>query len=143
MMGRPVNNCAKVGKDTGNQYELVEQWGRQGFGPPLHLHKREAEGFYVLEGEVTFAVGDQTVKASAGSFVHVPAKIKHAFRVDSPTARFLTCITPAGLAGFFEEAGEPAKTPTLPPAAGEAPDVKRLAALMVKYDQEVLGPPLG
>ncbi len=114
--------------------------GTAGFGPPLHLHKREAEGFYVLEGEGTFAVGDQTVEASVSSFVHIPAKVKHAFRVDSPTARFLTWITPPGLAGFFEEAGELAKTPTLPPAPL---DVKRLAALMVKYDQEVLGPFLG
>jgi hypothetical protein len=95
----------------------------------------------VLEGEITFVVGDQTVKASAGSFAFVPPGVLHAFHVDSPQARFLTVISPAGLEAFFDEVGEPAQAATLPPPLAGPTDVERIAAVAARYGQEILGPP--
>ncbi len=130
-----------VGENTGGQYELVEQRARRGFAAPVHSHEREAEGFYVLEGEVTFVLGDEKLRAPAGSFVFVPARARHAFVVESPEAKFLTIINPAGLESFFDELSEPAERQALPPPLEAPPDVERINAVMAKYGQQLLGPP--
>ncbi len=130
-----------TGENTGGQYELVEQLGARGFAAPVHWHEREAEGFYVVEGEVTFILGDQTIQAPAGSFVFVPPSAKHGFVVESSEARFLTFVTPAGLEAFFEELSEPAKVRILPPPLERPLDVERIEMVMAKYGQKLLGPP--
>lgn len=130
-----------VGEDTGGQYELVEQLGPHGFAAPIHSHVREAEGFYVVEGEVTFILGDQRVEAPAGTFVFVPPNAKHGFVVESPEARFLTFITPAGLEAFFDELSEPAKARTLPPPLEGPLDAQQIETVMTRYDQKMFGPP--
>ena len=56
-----------TGEDTGDQFALMEQVARKGNVPPRHIHHREDETFYVLEGEMTFAVGDETIKATPGT----------------------------------------------------------------------------
>lgn len=128
--------------ETGGEIEVIEQSGRAGMGPPVHSHAREAEAFYVIDGEMTFLVGDETVAASAGSFVFVPRKAKHAFRVDSTTAKFLLVVTPAVIAPFFEELGEPAPAAVLPPPEKGPPDAVRFDEIARKYGQEVYGPPI-
>ncbi len=128
--------------ETAGELEVIEQMGGVGFGPAVHSHAVEAEAFYVLDGEMTFLVGDEIVTASAGSFVFVPRKTKHAFRVDSTTARFLLVVTPAVIAPFFEELGEPASAAVLPPAAKGPPDPARFDEIARKYGQEVHGPPI-
>src|SRR5918997_2881507 len=76
-------------EQTGGRYTPVEVLAPQGFASPLHVHHREGEGFYILEGEMTFYVGDQTIKARPGSFLFGPAEVPHAFKVDSGPARLL------------------------------------------------------
>jgi mannose-6-phosphate isomerase-like protein (cupin superfamily) len=44
-----------------------------GAGPPLHVHDREDESFYVLDGELSVRCGDDAFEAAAGSFVFLPA----------------------------------------------------------------------
>src|SRR5688572_29240535 len=85
-----------VGSDTGGRYELVEQVGPEGYAAPLHTHARETEGFYVVEGELTMTIGEVTFRAAPGAFGYVPSGVAHSFRVESPTAKFLTFITPPG-----------------------------------------------
>jgi quercetin dioxygenase-like cupin family protein len=58
-------------KETGGHYTLVEVLEPEGEAP-LHVHHREDEAFWVLEGEVTFQIGEETIEASAGSFVFGP-----------------------------------------------------------------------
>ena len=60
---------------TAGRVTVIEQVARQGNGPPLHVHHREDEWFYILEGELTFWVGGKIVKAPAGSFVYGPRDI--------------------------------------------------------------------
>jgi mannose-6-phosphate isomerase-like protein (cupin superfamily) len=129
--------------ETGEQYDLVEQLGAQGFMAPLHTHQRESEGFYVLEGEVRFVVGDRSLTVGPGSFAFVPPGVRHAFRVVSPQAKFLTIVAPAGLRAFFEEMGQPAVRRELPPPAEGAPDLRRLEEVAARYGITLLGPPPG
>ncbi len=129
-----------VARDTDGQFGLVEQLGGHGFSAPVHFHDREAEGFYVLEGEVAFVLDDERVQAPAGSFVYVPPKVKHAFVVDSPQARFLTFINPAmPFEAFVEELSVPATSSTLPPQSPM--DLGRVGAAAAKYGQKIVGPP--
>ena len=129
------------GKDTGGAYALtdsvVPSWG----GPPPHVHLREDEAFWVLEGDLEVTVGETTFGAGAGSFVHLPKGVPHAYRnVGSGPARFLTLMVPAGLEGFFEEVGKPGSDASSPPPFGEE-DIERLLEVAPKYGVEILPPP--
>src|SRR5262249_62020325 len=55
-----------VGADTGGAYAVQQQATQPGGGPALHRHSREDEGFFVLEGEYEFRVGEQTLRAPPG-----------------------------------------------------------------------------
>ena len=131
-------------EQTGGRYTLVEILAPDGFASPLHVHHSEDEGFYILEGEMTFYVGDQTIKARPGSFLFGPKDVPHAFRVDSGPARMLFIFSPAGMEGFIRESSEPARSLSIPPQPEEPPDeaeMERLAALAARYGGEILGPP--
>lgn len=125
---------------THGEFGLIEQLLPPGFAPPLHVHHNEDEAFFVLEGEITFHCGDQTMKATSGGYVFFPRHIPHWFLVegDKP-ARLLQLNTPAGFEQFMVEIGEPAQALNLPPA-GE-PDVGKMMTLAPKYNLEILGPP--
>lgn len=128
-------------EQTGGRFALVEQLAPKGMATPLHVHPEDDESFYVLEGELTFYLeGGEPVAASAGSFVHVPAGARHAFRVDSETARFLDLTTPQH-ERFMRAAGEPARKRALPPEG--PPDMEKVAAAAEEYGVEILGPPPG
>jgi quercetin dioxygenase-like cupin family protein len=129
---------------TGGQYALVEILAPDGYGSVLHVHHREDEGFYILEGEMTFYVGEQTIKAHPGSYLFGPRDVPHAFTVESGPARLLFVFSPAGLEGLIREMGEPARSLTVPPQLDEEPDEaerERMAAIGARYGAEILGPP--
>lgn len=129
-----------AGEQTKGAYGLIEQTLPPGFAPPLHVHHSEDEAFYLLEGEATFTCGDQTMKATPGSYIFFPRDIPHWFRIEgTQPARLLQFNFPAGLENFFVEMGEPAQKSTLPPAG--PPDVEKLAATAARYAMEILGPP--
>jgi quercetin dioxygenase-like cupin family protein len=133
-------------EQTGGQYTLVEVLVPE-FPMEeslLHVHHFEDEGFYILEGEMTFYVGEETIKARPGSYLFGPKDIPHAFSVDSGPARLLFILSPAGMEGAIREMGEPAKSLSIPPPQEEEPDEEemgRLMAIATKYVAEMLGPP--
>ena len=86
-----------TGQDTQGQFALQEQVGRKGNVPPPHIHYREDEVFYVQEGEMTFSIGDQTIKATPGTMVFAPRDVVHSFTIDSEQVRILVMNTPAGI----------------------------------------------
>ena len=100
--------------------------------PPPHIHHAHEEGFYILEGELEFLAGTETVRASAGTFVMVPIGAVHTFSnpTDRP-ARFLNTFTPPLYIGYFEEMSKLIQT-------GGALDPQQFAALMARYDTEVV-----
>jgi quercetin dioxygenase-like cupin family protein len=120
---------------------VTENLAARGAGSPLHVHHREDEWFYVMDGELTFWVGGQVIEAPAGSFVYGPREIPHTFTVSSEQAHFLLVTEPAGLEGMLRTLGEPAPSLTIPPAPTEPPDMARIAQTLTEYGIEILGPP--
>jgi quercetin dioxygenase-like cupin family protein len=83
------------GERTGGKLALVDERANRGMSVPLHLHRADMESFYVIEGEITFFLGDQPgVRATAGSFAHIPGGAVHGFRIESDVARYLILTTP-------------------------------------------------
>jgi quercetin dioxygenase-like cupin family protein len=132
----------KAGAETtAGRVAVIEHLAPRGSGSPLHVHHREDEWFYVLEGELTFWVGGQVISAPAGSFVYGPREIPHTFAVSSDTARFLLVTEPAGFEHFMRALAEPATELVIPAPATEPPDVEAMTRLAVEYGIEILGPP--
>ncbi len=103
-------------EETGGRYSMFEATVLPNGGPPPHIHRREDETFYVLEGEITFQVGDERRVAKSGTFVHMPIGILHAFKNEtSQPAKMLISFAPAGLEEMFFEVGKDL-------AEGETPD---------------------
>ena len=131
-----------TGEDTGGRYALWEAVVPPGGGPPPHAHSREEEGFYVLEGEITFTVGDQRLVAGAGTFANLPVGTPHSFTNEGGRpARMLISVAPAGLEQMFFEFGVPlpeGSTTALPPTKEE---IERLLAVAPKYGIEIRLPP--
>ena len=73
-------------------------------GARLHWHEVTHQGFYVLEGKVTFQLGAQIFTAEPGAFVGVPIETLHTFsnQQDKP-ARLLEIIIPGGVENSFKE----------------------------------------
>lgn len=130
-----------AGEQTGGRFALIEQVAPRGVATPLHVQPEDDESFYILEGELTFYLEDgRPIRASAGSFVHLPRGTPHAFRVDSETARFLDLTTQQHEL-FMRAAGDPAREHSLPPAG--PPDMDKVMAAAQEYGVEILGPPPG
>ena len=126
---------------TGGAFGLVESLIAPGFSPPLHVHHREDESFWVLEGEVSMRCGERTFRAGAGSFVFLPRDVPHTFVVEGDTpARMLTLLTPGGGEGVFVDGGRPAEHDGLPPAT--PPDIEALKRVSERYGAEIVGPPM-
>jgi quercetin dioxygenase-like cupin family protein len=128
-------------EDTQGKFALIEVVARRGSVPPPHIHHREEETFYVLEGEMTFSVGDQTIKATPGTVVYLPRDVAHSFVIDSEQLRALILLTPAGFERFFKEFSVPAPAMTLPPQI-EVPysDIQRMLEISPRYGLEYVLP---
>jgi quercetin dioxygenase-like cupin family protein len=128
-------------ESTGGGVAVIEHLAPRGHGSPLHVHTREDEWFYILEGELTFWVDGQVSVASAGSFVYGPKGLPHTFIVSSELARFLLVTEPAGFERFTRALGQPAERREIPPPATEPPDVEGLAKLAARFGLQIVGPP--
>lgn len=139
-----LNNLTTVkatAESTRGAYGLLEQQVPSGFSPPLHVHYREDEAFWVLEGTLTIRCGDRTFAAPAGSYAFLPRGVPHTFVVESDMpARILTLISPGGGEGFFVAAGRPAEYEALP--AMVPLDRDALARVAVQFGMELVGPPM-
>jgi quercetin dioxygenase-like cupin family protein len=127
-------------EDTGGALGLVEASFNAGFGPPLHIHRREDEGIYVLEGEIRLRQGADEFVAGPGSLVWGPRGVPHTFKVESERARALVIVTPGGFERMFEEGGVPASESAEPPT--QAYDPEAAAAISTRFGFEVVGPQL-
>lgn len=118
-----------LGSQTGGAFALMEQKVPPGHGPRKHVHRREEESFYILEGEFGFEVGDQQFVAGPGTFVLGPRDIPHRFwNAGSTEGRFLLIISPPGLEPFFEEFSR---------VLAESPgDLARQVAVAARYGLE-------
>jgi quercetin dioxygenase-like cupin family protein len=122
--------------DTRGVLGAVEVASPSGAAPPLHVHHREDEAFYVLEGEYTVFVGDDMIAGVPGTWVWGPRDVPHGYQVHSPRGRHLSLTMPAGFEAFFEEVEALAAPSTDPRNA-----MSQLAAVASRYGVELLGPP--
>lgn len=128
------------GEDTHGQFALIEVVARRGNVPPPHIHHREDEIFYLLEGEIVVSVGDRTIKGTAGTMVFLPRDVAHSFTIESDQGRMLILLTPAGLEGWFKGFSVPARAMTLPPADEPAyGEVQRMLEAAPRYGIEFVG----
>ena len=129
-----------TGEETQGQFALIEAVGRKGNVPPPHIHHREDEIFYVLEGEITVSVNDRTIKVTPGTMVFLSRDVRHSFTIESEQVRMLQLLTPAGLEGWFKEFSVPAQAMTLPPADESGyHDVQRMLDVASEYGLEFVG----
>lgn len=127
---------------TDGRFAALEFLAPKGFGAPLHIHRDEDEFFLVLAGEVRLQHGDEVIEAVAGSLVYGPRDVAHRFRVDSAEARMLLFFGPAGIEGFFRDAGKPAGSHSIPPPGERFLDPPALMEIGNRYRTECVGPPL-
>lgn len=129
-------------EETGGRFSLVEALGRRGLSdePPPHIQTREEESFYIIEGQMSFFVAGEIIRARAGTLVTLPRGVPHHFTIDSDEVRYLNLCTPAGFEGFFRDLSEPALKMTLPPPSTEPRDIPRLIAVAEKCGVQILPP---
>ncbi len=135
-----------VGADeTGGMLGISLVTQPPGVATPLHLHSRESEAFYVLEGRLSYQAGDDLHELHPGCFIHLPIGVPHAFRIrgDQP-ARLLAISTPGGLMGLYDEVGIPAAARRLPGPDGQSPEVEipKWVDVSARYGMTVIGPPI-
>jgi mannose-6-phosphate isomerase-like protein (cupin superfamily) len=93
------------GAETGERFSLVEHpMSPRALAAPLHLHTREDEYSFVLEGRMGALLGDDVVEAGPGDLVHKPRNQWHTFwNAGDEPCRILEIIAPAGFEQFFRE----------------------------------------
>lgn len=136
--GRPIDLGAfhmtvkATAEQTAGAFTLLEADEPPGFGPPMHIHHDCAEAFYVLEGEYIIFLGDREEACPAGSFIYIPARTPHGFRVGKVASRKFNVYLPAAMVGYFDDLSNAIRV-------GEAdPDV--LGEIAVRHAVEVIGP---
>lgn len=130
-----------TGEDTDGKYAMWEAIVPPGGGPPPHVHSREEEAFYILDGEINFQIGDQRLVATAGMFANMPVGSLHSFKNESgKPAKVLISVAPAGLEQMFFEVGQPvALGATAAPLPTKA-DIEKLLMVAPRYGIDIKVP---
>jgi len=133
-----------TGRDTNNSYSIVEITVPPQSGPPLHIHKNEDEGIYVLEGLFSIRSENNIIKGTKGTYAFLRRLLPHTYRnIGDVAGKLLTTITPPGFEKFFEEAGIAVtrKDVALSKAPSTPVDIEeKVLRIWKKYDVEVILP---
>ncbi len=139
MVGTDLITFKAASEDTDGAFALFDTVILTQGGPPPHIHHREDESFYILQGQIEVFDDERTIRATTGSFVHIPKGTVHAFKnVGKEPARMLVLVTPAGLEKFFEEMGETGTDVSSPPPPPDQEYFERFGATAQKYGIEVV-----
>ena len=109
--------------------------------PPEHIHHREDEAWFVLDGAMTFYLDGVPFKAEPGAFVHAPMGVRHVFTVDVEPSRVLLIASPSGFEQFALELGAPVESAGGVPSL-QMPPPEVLGPIAERYGIEVVGPPV-
>ena len=127
-----------TGESTHGNLVLLENLTAPGGGPPAHVHTREDEFFYVIDGSFEIRIGDDVHAIGPGGFAYVPRGTVHNFRNTAETpSRILVGFTPGGIEGFFRESGRPATDDGPAPLVDEE-EIARTTAAAPKYGLEAV-----
>ena len=133
------------GAETGGAFAVSLVTQPVGIATPLHVHSREAEAFYVLEGALSYRAGDDLHLLEAGSFIYLPKGVPHAFRITGAVpAKILAIVAPGALLDLYDEVGIPAREHRLPGADGlpMEQEIQRWNEIGPRYGLSVVGPPI-
>lgn len=129
-----------TGEKTNGAFTVIDQVIQPQSGPPPHIHHREDESFYVVEGRFSFLCGGKQSVLEAGSFVYIPKGTMHTFKnIEEKQGRLLVIITPAGLEEFFYAIGTPATNTTTAPAFDPSV-IEKLMQLAKDYQMDIVLP---
>jgi quercetin dioxygenase-like cupin family protein len=97
-----------TGNETDGKYFFSETTIPAGDnGPPFHFHANEDEGFYIIEGDLTFIVDDKEIKLKSGQFINIQKGVKHTWKNTSAKDTKMNVIfSPAGIEKMFIELDE-------------------------------------
>jgi len=130
-----------TGADTNGTLFVSEAIVPPGGGPPPHIHQREDESFYVIEGTLTIQIGERIVQGSAGDLVFLPRGIAHSFKnTGRGKAKLLVTVTPAGLENYFAAVFDPAADDSDTPPPMTPQFLERALAEAPKYGLILLPP---
>ena len=136
-----INTIVASNEDTGGTYSFIEAKVFPGGGPPPHIQTREHEGFYVIEGQITFMVEKQRIEAKPGTFVNVPPNVLHSFKNETnETAKLIGILSPAGFEQFFVEVGVEVSDINIKPPPFTNEQIQKLASIAPKYGMELKPP---
>ena len=125
------------GAETNGGLTVVDVTVPPGAVTPPHVHHREEETFYLLEGSATFQIGERQIEAAPGDLLVGPRDVTHGFRAGPDGARLLFLLTPSGLEGLVREQSVPALTRSLPPADAAPPDLAQAREIALRYGCEL------
>ena len=130
-----------TGADTGGTHAVFEFYVPAGSGSPPHVHRREDEAFYIIDGEFEFTVAGKPVRVAAGGFLLGRRGVPHNFKnIGATPGRMVVTVTPAGLEGFFSEIGTRLATPDAAPTLPTPEDIQKLLRTAPKYGLEIFLP---
>ena len=133
-----INSILASKDDTDGTYSIVEAKVFPSGGPVPHIQTREHEGFYVLEGEITFNVDGNEIVAKSGTFVNVPPNVTHSFKNKTNNlAKMLIVLAPGGLENLFVEVGDEVTDPTVQPPSMSDGQMKKFSDLVSGYGVEI------
>jgi quercetin dioxygenase-like cupin family protein len=127
------------GAATGGALAIVEERAWLGYCTPAHVHSREDEALYVIDGELSWRRGDEAGTARPGDVVFLPRHVAHRFEVVSGHAHFLLLITPAGFESFFAQVSSPALADRMPTETDDAAtDAQAMTAVASRLGVTIL-----
>jgi quercetin dioxygenase-like cupin family protein len=129
------------GEQTGGAFSVRDNLGRRGHASPVHVHDRDDETFFVLDGELRVLVGQEEHAAGPGTVAVLPRRLRHAYVVSSATARFLTLHTPAASSSSQPRSASPPRLSRCPPGPAGPPDLAALTRAAARHGITILAPP--
>lgn len=132
------------GAATDGALAIVEEQARLGYRTPPHVHTREDETLYIIDGELSYRRGDEAGRAGPGEVVFLPRHVAHNFEVVSGQARFLLMVTPAGFESFFQQVSGTARADRIPAEAESAAvGAQAMTAAASRLGVTILNQPAG
>jgi quercetin dioxygenase-like cupin family protein len=136
-----INTIIVSKEHTGGTYSFVEAKIFPGGGPAPHIQTREYEGFYVVEGQVTFKADEQMMVAKPGTFVNVPPNVLHSFKNETnEIAKVTFVLSPGGMEQLFVEVGIEVSDTDVKPPPFTKEQIQKLPSIASKYGVEIRPP---
>jgi quercetin dioxygenase-like cupin family protein len=131
-----------TGKETDGNYSMVELYATKEGEVPWHIHHNEDEAFYILDGEMTFYIGDKMVKGKTGDCVFAPKGIPHRYSVDTKGyTKVMMVFSPAGFEDFVRATSVPATSLVPPPPKEIEMDFEKLKKTAMEFGAEFVESP--